>query len=192
MEYSMDRIAVFIDDVDEQWLTNLLDTLDSPGRSGQSSDQDYLSQPNVAFDGKFVWPVKSSKGVKLTSQFGSRWGRQHRGVDLAAISGTPVYAVAPGRVIYAGNSMKGYGNLVILQHKGSLSSYYAHNSALNVKKGDYVHQGSRIALVGSTGRSSGPHLHFEIRVAKAAVNPCSHLPKHNAFSCNLSPIALRQ
>jgi murein DD-endopeptidase MepM/ murein hydrolase activator NlpD len=181
MKFSMDRIAQFIDDVDEQWLISLLDTIHDPS----SEDQDYPSQLNGIFEGKFIWPVKSTHGVKLTSQFGSRWGRQHRGIDLSAKKGTPVYAVAPGRVIYASNSMQGFGNLVIIQHKGALSSYYAHNSSLKVNKGAVVQQGSRIALVGSTGRSTGPHLHFEIRQAKTAVNPCFHLPKHNMFSCKL-------
>ncbi len=181
MEISMDRVALFIDDVDEQWLTSLLDNIGSQG----TGDKDLSSQENFNFDGNLIWPVKYSRGVRLTSQFGNRWGRQHRGIDLAAKTGTPVYAIAPGKVIYAGNSMKGFGNLIIIQHKGGLSSFYAHSSSLKVKKGDVVRQGSRIALVGSTGRSTGPHLHFEIREANAAVNPCSHLPKHNIFSCSL-------
>lgn len=123
--------------------------------------------------------------MKLTSQVGSRWGRQHRGIDLGAKTGTPIYAIVPGKVIYAGNSMKGFGNLVIIQHKSGLSSLYARNSSLKVKKGAFVQQGSSIALVGSIGRSTGPHLHFEIREVNAAVNPCNHLPRHNVFSCIL-------
>jgi murein DD-endopeptidase MepM/ murein hydrolase activator NlpD len=100
----------------------------------------------------------------------------HKGIDIAADSGEPVYAVADGDVIYAGDGLRGYGNVVIVQHDGRLSSLYAHNSALKVKQGDHVTQGTLLALLGSTGRSTGPHVHFELRTGDVAMNPRMVLP----------------
>jgi len=88
-----------------------------------------------------------------------------------------VYATASGEVIYAGNGLSGYGNVVILRHDQQMSSLYAHNSALKVKQGEQVKQGQLIALLGSTGHSTGPHVHFEIRNGDNPVNPHSVLPK---------------
>jgi murein DD-endopeptidase MepM/ murein hydrolase activator NlpD len=96
---------------------------------------------------------------------------------MAADVGEPVYAIADGEVIYAGDGLRGYGNVVILRHDRKTSSLYAHNSELKVKLGDQVRQGTLIALLGSTGHSTGPHVHFEIRDGDVAVNPRSVLPK---------------
>jgi murein DD-endopeptidase MepM/ murein hydrolase activator NlpD len=125
------------------------------------------------YTGRLRWPLDA--GV-VSSEFGARWGKLHKGIDIAADSGEPVYAVADGEVIYAGNGLRGYGNVVILQHDGRLSSLYAHNSELKVKQGDRVTQGTLLALLGSTGRSTGPHVHFEIREGDTAVNPRGVLP----------------
>ena len=89
----------------------------------------------------------------------------------------PVYAVAAGQVIYAGNGLRGYGNVVIIRHDGKVTSLYAHNSELKVKLNDTVKQGDMIALLGNSGRSTGPHVHFEFREGDVAVNPHTLLPK---------------
>ena len=85
-------------------------------------------------------------------------------------------ASAPGQVLYAGNGLRGYGNVVILRHDQNLTSLYAHNQALAVRAGDPVQAGQVIAYLGSTGRSTGPHVHFEIRRIGTAMNPRALLP----------------
>jgi murein DD-endopeptidase MepM/ murein hydrolase activator NlpD len=122
----------------------------------------------------FVWP---SPGV-LTSGFGWRWGRMHRGVDIAAPSGTPVVAAAPGVVEFAGWNDGGYGNMVDIRHPDGSLTRYAHNSRLLVRAGQTVLQGQLVSEVGSTGYSTGPHLHFEIhQPTGGAVNPIALLPE---------------
>jgi murein DD-endopeptidase MepM/ murein hydrolase activator NlpD len=122
---------------------------------------------------RFRWPVEVGT---LSSGFGPRGGRPHKGVDLAAPPGTPIFAAAAGKVVYSDDKQRGYGNLVILRHAGGYVTVYAHNRRNLVDVGDQVRQGSRIAEVGSTGRSTGPHLHFEIRVDGKAIDPLIHLP----------------
>jgi murein DD-endopeptidase MepM/ murein hydrolase activator NlpD len=136
------------------------------------------SAPGVAASGGLErdamhWPVEA--GV-ISSDYGERWGKMHKGIDIAADVGEPVYAVADGDVIYAGDGLRGYGNVVIIQHGQRLSSLYAHNSTLKVKQGDRVSQGTLIALMGNTGHSTGPHVHFEMRQGDVAVNPRTLLP----------------
>ncbi len=135
----------------------------------------YLPQPNgVAPLNGYIWPAR---GV-LTSNYGWRWGRMHRGIDIAAPVGTPIFAVAPGVVIKSGWNKGGYGNLVDIQHADGSLTRYAHNYRLLVRPGQFVDQGQQISLMGSTGRSTGPHLHFEVRPSgKGAVNPIALLPK---------------
>jgi murein DD-endopeptidase MepM/ murein hydrolase activator NlpD len=123
--------------------------------------------------GTIHWPVEA--GV-ISSDYGARWGKMHKGIDIAADVGEPVYAVAEGDVIYAGDGLRGYGNVVIIQHGEQLSSLYAHNSELRVHQGDHVNQGTLVALMGNTGHSTGPHVHFELRQGDVAVNPRSLLP----------------
>jgi murein DD-endopeptidase MepM/ murein hydrolase activator NlpD len=98
----------------------------------------------------------------------------HEGIDIIASTGTPVRAAAPGTVIHAG-WLGGYGNLVVIDHGGGLSTAYAHNSSLAVGVGAQVQQGTVISYVGSTGNSSGPHVHFEVRVNGTAVDPMGYL-----------------
>ena len=126
------------------------------------------------YGGSYRWPLDA--GI-ISSEYGDRWGKMHKGLDLAADAGEPVYAVAPGEVIYAGDGLRGYGNVVILRHDRRYSSLYAHNSELKVKQGDHVGQGALIALLGNTGHSTGPHVHFEIRDGDDAINPHTMLPK---------------
>jgi murein DD-endopeptidase MepM/ murein hydrolase activator NlpD len=118
----------------------------------------------------FIWPVNGP----VVSGYGMRWGRLHEGIDISAASGTPIWAAAAGTVIYAG-WLGGYGNLVVVDHGNGLATAYAHASAILVGVGQSVAQGETVALVGSTGNSSGPHLHFEVRVNGVAVDPLLYL-----------------
>lgn len=113
-------------------------------------------------------------GGTITSRFGRRSSGVHTGLDIATSSGTPIKAASSGRVIYSG--YKGsYGYLVIIEHTDSVQTYYAHCSRLYVNVGQTVNQGDTIAAVGSTGNSTGPHLHLEIRVNGVAKNPQNYL-----------------
>ena len=98
----------------------------------------------------------------------------HEGIDIAAPIGTPIWAAAAGTVIYAG-WLSGYGSLVLVDHGNGLATAYAHASAILVVLGQQVSQGETIALVGSTGHSTGPHLHFEVRINGVAVDPLLYL-----------------
>ncbi|MEG3438730.1 LysM peptidoglycan-binding domain-containing M23 family metallopeptidase [Pannus brasiliensis CCIBt3594] len=136
-----------------------------------SDPDDHL--PDMPFNG-YIWPTR---GV-LTSGFGWRWGRPHRGIDIAGPVGTPVVAAASGEVVSAGWNSGGYGNLVKLRHADGSITFYAHNSRLLVRRGETVDQGQPIAEMGSTGFSTGPHLHFEVHPdGKGAVNPIAFLPR---------------
>jgi murein DD-endopeptidase MepM/ murein hydrolase activator NlpD len=117
-----------------------------------------------------MWPVNAP----ITSPFGWRWGRMHEGIDLGASYGTPISAAAAGVVIYAGWE-GGYGNLVVIDHGGGLATAYGHQSQIAVATGQSVAQGQIIGYVGSTGHSTGPHLHFEVRVNGQAVDPLGYL-----------------
>jgi murein DD-endopeptidase MepM/ murein hydrolase activator NlpD len=125
------------------------------------------------YSGDMQWPLEA--GI-VSSEFGQRSGKMHKGIDIAADVGEPVYAVADGDVIYASDGMRGYGNVVILRHDRQRVSLYAHNSALKVNVGDHVAKGSLVALLGSTGHSTGPHVHFEIRDGDNPIDPRSALP----------------
>lgn len=118
------------------------------------------------------WPVRTGR---LTSGFGIRHGVMHDGVDIAAPAGTPVHAAAAGKVIYAG-WLRGYGNVLIVQHRNHYVTVYAHNSANLVRDGQWVRRGQIIADVGRTGRTTGPNLHFEVRHNNVASNPLAYLP----------------
>jgi murein DD-endopeptidase MepM/ murein hydrolase activator NlpD len=98
----------------------------------------------------------------------------HEGLDIAASYGAPISAASSGTVIYAG-WMGGYGNLVVIDHGGGLATAYGHQSSIAVSSGSQVSQGQTIGYVGSTGHSTGPHLHFEVRVNGAAVDPMGYL-----------------
>ncbi len=130
----------------------------------------------VRFSGHFIRPVAG----RITSGFGGRFHpilrryRMHTGVDMGAGHGAPIYAVAGGVVAFSG-TMRGYGNVVLIDHGGGISTLYAHCSALLVGDGASVSQGQVIARVGSTGMSTGPHLHFEVRRNGSPVNPVGSL-----------------
>lgn len=117
----------------------------------------------------FRWPVPTSK--RISSDYGRRWGRRHNGIDIPATTGTKFVAANDGVVVYSGNEYTGFGNIIIVAHRGGHFTIYAHNHRNLVSKGQYVRKGQTIGLVGSTGRSTGPHLHFEVRRNGAPINP---------------------
>lgn len=133
-------------------------SLDAPETQGRG-DREPLS-----------WPVLGP----VSSPFGLRDGRPHEGIDIAALAGTPVRAAAGGRVVYAGPAGT-YGLLVILQHDAARTTYYAHCNEVYVVPGQTVAAGEVIATVGNTGRSTGPHLHFEVRVNGTPYDPVPFL-----------------
>lgn len=106
----------------------------------------------------------------ISSPFGERWGREHKGVDFAANHGDDVLASSDGKVIFSGFE-ESFGNLIIIEHENGFESYYAHMSERISFEGDFVSKGQVIGKVGSTGKSTGPHLHFEIRKYNEAQNP---------------------
>ncbi len=132
-----------------------------------------LQPLSVSYDA-FIWPIGDPE--KISSGLGRRWGRFHPGVDIPASKGTMVRAAMEGKVICAGY-FGNYGNSIVLEHRDNYVTRYAHNSVLLVKVGDYVQKGQAIAFVGSTGRSTGNHLHFEIRCADIPLNPLDLLPE---------------
>ena len=122
---------------------------------------------------KFAWPVKG----KVISKFGTIGkGRTNDGINIRAAKGTAVKAADKGTVVYAGNELKGFGNLILVKHSGGWITAYAHNQKLLVKKGQKVVKGEKIATVGDTGGVNEPQLHFEVRAGKKAVNPLAYLP----------------
>lgn len=120
----------------------------------------------------FALPVKSA--FRYTSGFGPRWGRMHNGTDFAASHGTPIHSTADGVVIQAGR-LSGYGNLVKIQHEFGIETRYAHMSIIRVKVGQRVSRGDRIGDMGNTGRSTGTHLHYEVRIGGKPVNPMTYI-----------------
>ena len=118
-----------------------------------------------------IWPVHGP----VTSCFCMRWGRMHEGIDIAVDYGTPIHAAKGGTVIYAG-WIDGYGNIIVIDHGGGFSTAYAHQSRLGASEGQSVAQGDVIGYVGSTGHSTGPHLHFETRVNGSPQDPMRYLP----------------
>lgn len=134
------------------------------------------AQAAVIEQGTIVPPtyIKPLAGGRYTSGFGRRWGRMHKGVDWACPVGTTVYASCAGTVIQASYN-GGYGNNVVISHADGRLTRYAHNSKLLVRVGQHVEQGEAIALSGNTGRSTGPHVHFEIYINGGAVNPLEYI-----------------
>ncbi|MBE6915907.1 MAG: hypothetical protein E7471_04660 [Ruminococcaceae bacterium] len=144
------------------------------GTSSSSSSSTYTSI-------KFTWPTPGYS--RITSPYGTRMDpifktkKMHTGVDIGAPMGASIVAAAAGKVVVAGWSSKGYGNYVVIQHEGSFSTLYAHMSKILVKKGQTVSKGTAIGKVGSTGYSTGPHLHFEVLINGDDVNPMKYYSK---------------
>jgi len=119
----------------------------------------------------FTWPVKG----RLSDLFEGAEEKRHQGVDIASPLGTPIKAASSGKVIYSGNTIRGYGNLILLRHPEDYVTVYAHNQVNLVEEGIWVERGQVIGKVGNTGRATGPHLHFEIRKNNRAVDPLPYL-----------------
>lgn len=117
----------------------------------------------------FAWPVS---GARITSSYGHRWGRSHEGVDM--VGGSTIMAAASGRVVFAGQQ-SGYGNVVIVDHGNGYRTLYGHMSRISVSNGQSVGQGSKLGVMGNTGRSTGTHLHFEVQKNGVAQNPMNYL-----------------
>jgi murein DD-endopeptidase MepM/ murein hydrolase activator NlpD len=145
--------------------------LSTPSTSSVPSQPDAVAnipQPSSRSNGFFQWPVNG----KIISGFGATSGGLHNdGINIAAPRGTPVHAAENGVVVYAGNQLRGFGNLVLIRHADGWVTAYAHNDTLLVKKGQQVKRGDVIARVGSTGNVSTPQLHFELRKGTEAVDP---------------------
>lgn len=137
------------------------------------NDLDRLNLYRIAAQkAPFALPVKSA--FRFTSPFGMRWGRMHNGTDFAAAHGTPIYATADG-VVYSAGWGQGYGKLVKIQHAFGIETRYAHMSKILVKAGQRVSRGQQIGAMGNTGRSTGTHLHYEVRVGSKPVNPMTYI-----------------
>lgn len=126
----------------------------------------------LAKEARYAWPIHGL----LVSRFGVRGAEHHDGIDIAAPLGTPISAAAAGKVIFAGEQ-RGYGKLAVIDHGGGEATVYAHCSEVLVQVGESVRAGQTIAKVGRTGRATGPHLHFEIRIHAQPRNPLFYLPE---------------
>jgi len=115
----------------------------------------------------FIWPVEG----KIADAFNETESKRHQGIDISSPLGVPIRASSSGTVIYSSNTIKGYGNLIILRHSEEFVTVYAHNQVNLVEEGSWVERGQIIGKVGQTGRTSGPHLHFEIRKNNKAIDP---------------------
>jgi len=135
----------------------------------QSSKKTYKKSLSI----HLRWPVHG----RISSPFGRRGSRMHDGIDIAVKNGTPVHAAAAGTVVHAGERLSSYGKLIIIRHRSQLFTAYAHNQKLLVKVGDVVQTGQVISQSGHSGHSTGPHLHFEVRIGTNPVNPMLYLPK---------------
>lgn len=146
---------------------------DSSSSSSSNSSSNYTTGSSGS-SGMFAWPLPYTH--TLTSTFGTRWGRLHGGLDISdgGVYGQPIYASASGTVTFSGGDNSGYGNYVIIDHGSGYTTLYGHCSSLVAVTGQYVNQGDLIGYVGSTGNSTGPHLHFEIRLNGEKMDPLGY------------------
>lgn len=160
--------------------------------NGVETDRDVLSEnilsaaiDQVVYKGTKKMPKASSGGMaipasgKLTSRFGSRWGRNHNGIDMSAPIGTAIFAADNGTVTYSEYNDGGFGYLIKIDHGNGLETYYAHCNELLVPEGTVVKKGELIARVGNTGRSTGAHLHFEVRLDGTPIDPMTYIGNSN-------------
>ena len=131
----------------------------------------YIPSRSYKPDLFFIWPLRG----RITKTFNIKSLKQHHGIDIAVAQGTEVVAAQGGKIIFQGKQ-EGYGNMIVVRHDSEFSTIYAHNRVNLVEVGQRVCQGEIIAKVGSTGNSTGPHLHFEIRRGKKPLNPLLYLP----------------
>ncbi|HAR44075.1 MAG TPA: hypothetical protein DCS07_15820 [Bdellovibrionales bacterium] len=151
---------------------------EEPTLTARAIDEPELTKAD--FKGlQFKWPLNS---VSVTSPYGKRGSDFHEGIDLRAPTGTPIHAVEAGTVLYADKRVSGYGKMVVLRHSNGFATIYAHSSKLLVRRGQKVKKGQKIALAGSTGRSSGPHLHFEVRKGVTPLDPSRVIQLGTAYA----------
>jgi murein DD-endopeptidase MepM/ murein hydrolase activator NlpD len=145
----------------------------SPAPGSSSDGVAAPASPPCGSDGRpcLAWPAQG----RLVARFGSGSGADHDGIDIAAPKGTPVVAAEKGRVVYSGAGIQGYGNLVLIRHESGLITVYAHNDANEVKEGDEVARGQKIASIGQSGSATAPHLHFEVREGESPRDPLAYL-----------------
>lgn len=152
-----------------------------PSKRGPSKVTNNAASGKPNYRVKFNWPVHgpvvSGYGSRRTSYGGGESTRSHKGIDIMVPSGTPVMAAAEGTVILSG-WQRGYGQIIMIAHEDNFVTLYAHNSKRLVKEGTRVRKGQFIALSGNTGRSTSPHVHFEIRKSDRAINPRPLLPSN--------------
>lgn len=141
----------------------------------QSSSKVITKGTKSILNGTSAVFTSPTRGGTITSNFGERWGKNHNGLDIAGNIGDPVMAALDGKVKSTFYERDGYGNVVILEHEGGIETRYAHMSKIGVKTGDTVKKGDIVGEVGSTGRSTGPHLHFEVRVNGSPVDPQKYI-----------------
>ena len=168
-----DRIASFASESGqlagiESSLSALIQSKEAANRASRGGDTSFDGRVSAA---GIIWPLRGP----ITSEFGPRWGGFHPGIDIAAPNGTPIHAAKAGTVIFAAYN-GGYGNFVCIDHGGGFTTCYAHQSRLAVSDGQQVAQGDVIGYEGSTGYSTGPHLHFETRIDGNPQNPRRYLP----------------
>ncbi|MDX6581977.1 MAG: hypothetical protein QOI10_1161 [Solirubrobacterales bacterium] len=161
---SIDRLEGDVSDLQGEIQRQLQNATATPGIAPLPAG------PVQGASGGWIWPLNGP----ITSGFGYRWGRLHEGIDIGVPEGTPIRAAKPGNVVIAAYT-GGYGNYTCIDHGGGLSSCYGHQSSFAVSPGDQVAQGEVIGYSGNTGSSTGPHLHFEIRVNGTAVDPLGYL-----------------
>lgn len=163
--------------VDKEALQEKLDALNAEADRVSSEIANMQDQDKIYEGGAFQWPTTSSY---ITSPFGFRIHpitgiyTGHTGIDIGVGMGNPVYAAADGKVIVASNGYGGYGVAVVIDHGSGISTLYGHNSSLNVSVGQNVTRGQVVAYSGNSGWSTGPHLHFEVRVGGSYVDPMSY------------------
>lgn len=159
-----------------------------PKKASQPKSQEILSKPLKAKIGPvkqaeseclkskgnpcFLWPTEG----KVVRRYEKEGENHHDGIDISAANGTAVVAVESGEVLYSGDAIKGYGNLILVRHKNNIITVYAHNARNIVKEGTKVKRGEKIAEVGMSGAATESHLHFEVRVSEQPANPMIYLP----------------
>ncbi|MEX2201722.1 MAG: M23 family metallopeptidase, partial [Dongiaceae bacterium] len=147
-------------------------TASEPATTQTAAVDPMLIEPAARSSGTFLWPVNG----KVVSEFGAAADGLHNdGINIAAPRGTPVRAAENGVVVYSGNELRGFGNLLLVRHADGFVSAYAHNESLLVERGATVERGQTIARVGSSGSVTSPQLHFELRRGTEAVDPREYL-----------------
>lgn len=170
--------TIYLDNVDEVNEENIRLAKEEMTKDLQTKLEEKEEKDSRTVNGIYLACVPVTG--RITSRFGARESirnHTHKGIDIGASGGTPIYATADGTVTYAGWNSGGYGNLVIIDHGNGVETYYGHCSKVYTSKGKTVKAGEEIAAVGSTGNSTGNHLHFEIRLNGSQVNPQKYVYK---------------